>query len=78
MSADEATIRIGSTVRVQDGPDKDEYQIVVPAEADPGQGLISFDSPMGRALIGRKVGDEVTVRRPIRNEQVVIIGHIPS
>lgn len=40
------------------------YRIVGPDESDPSRGEISMDSPVGRSLLGREVGDEVTVRRP--------------
>lgn len=40
------------------------YRIVGPDESDPARGLISMDSPVGRSLIGKRVGDEVEVRRP--------------
>ncbi|MBF0584764.1 MAG: transcription elongation factor GreA [Magnetococcales bacterium] len=40
------------------------YQIVGVDEADLEQGMISFTSPMARAMIGREVGDEVVVRAP--------------
>ena len=46
-----------------------EYQIVGPDEFDVGAGRISMDSPVGRALLGRSEGDEVSVRRP-RGETV--------
>ena len=41
-----------------------EYTIVGPAEADPREGKISHESPVGRALIGKKVHDEVQVNAP--------------
>ncbi|MCX4244825.1 transcription elongation factor GreB [Paraliomyxa miuraensis] len=40
------------------------YRLVGPDEPDPDNGLISVDSPMGRALLGKHVDDEVEVRRP--------------
>ncbi len=40
------------------------YKIVGSTEANPSQGLISDQSPLGLALIGKKVGDEVTVQAP--------------
>jgi transcription elongation factor GreB len=40
------------------------FRLVGPDEADAKQGLVSIDSPMGRALLGRREGDEVTVTRP--------------
>ena len=55
---------LGSTVTVTvDGADR-EYTIVGSAEADPAQGRISHESPVGRALLGKRVGDEVQVVAP--------------
>lgn len=44
--------------------EKVEYRIVGPYEADPSSGTISVNSPIGRALIGKEVGDEVKVKTP--------------
>jgi transcription elongation factor GreB len=52
-----------------------EYRLVGPDESDPARGLLSIESPLGRALMGRSVGDEVTVRRP-RGEAAVSISAI--
>lgn len=41
-----------------------EYQLLGPYESDPEQGRISVTSPLGKALIGREVGEEVRVRTP--------------
>ena len=56
-------VNIGTTVKVYDEDDEEEvdYVIVGPNEANPMMGLISDQSPIGRALIGHKKGDEVTV-----------------
>jgi transcription elongation factor GreB len=51
------------TVEDEDGGEA-VYRIVGPDEFDIDGGLISIDSPMARALLGKRVGDEVTVRRP--------------
>ncbi len=40
------------------------YRLVGPDEFDPGKGWVSIDSPVGRALLGKVCGDEVSVRRP--------------
>ncbi len=57
-------VQIGSTVTVE-GPDgKETFQIVGSAEARPGDGKISNESPVGRALLGRKKGEKVLVRVP--------------
>lgn len=55
----------GATVTLLDEDDKPvRYQIVGQAEADANVGRISYNSPIGRALIGRKVDDEVEVSVP--------------
>ena len=58
-------IIFGATVSLLDDDDKPvRYQIVGPYEADAKVGRISYNSPLGRALIGRKVDDEVEVTVP--------------
>ena len=58
-------IIFGATVTLMDEDDKPvKYQIVGQAEADAKAGMISYSSPLGRALIGREVGDEVEVSVP--------------
>jgi transcription elongation factor GreA len=55
----------GATVTLLDEDDKkNKYQIVGMTEADAKAGRISYNSPLGKALIGRKVGDEVEVTVP--------------
>ncbi len=55
----------GATVTVLDDEDKPQrYQIVGQTEADARHGRISYDSPLGRALIGKQVGEEVEVTVP--------------
>ncbi|WP_157217028.1 transcription elongation factor GreA [Flavisphingomonas formosensis] len=55
----------GATVTLLDEDDKPiKYQIVGQTEADAKSGKISYNSPLGRALIGRKVDDEVEVTVP--------------
>jgi len=59
-------VTIGRTVVVrEEGFDQEEeYTIVGPPEADPGKGKISNESPMGRALLDRRVGDRTVVKSP--------------
>lgn len=59
-------VRIGSTVTVLDKEFNEElvYKIVGSQEADPMNGVISEDSPFGRALLGKNVGDDVIVDAP--------------
>ena len=55
----------GATVTVIDENDRPQrYQIVGQTESDAKKGRISYDSPLGRALIGKQVGDEVEVTVP--------------
>jgi transcription elongation factor GreA len=55
----------GATVTLLDEDDKAcRYQIVGQTEADAKKGRISYNSPLGKALIGRLVGDEVEVTVP--------------
>ncbi len=59
------TVMFGATVTLLDEDDKSTvYQIVGVEEADLKQGMISYTSPIGRAMIGRSVGDEVEVITP--------------
>ena len=58
-------IVFGATVTLADEDDKPgRYQIVGQAEADAKEGRISYNSPLGRALIGRRVDDEIEVTVP--------------
>jgi len=58
-------VQIGSTVHVSDGNGKEtQYTIVGGAEAQPTKGLISNDSPVGLALLGKRVGDVVQISVP--------------
>jgi transcription elongation factor GreA len=59
------TIRLGSTVTLQDLEGQIEtYTIVGSTEANVREGLISDESPMGKALLGHVVGDDVEVKAP--------------
>jgi transcription elongation factor GreB len=59
-------VRFGARVQlVDENEKKSSYLIVGPDEANPAEGRISFQSPLGMALMKRKVGDVVTVQRPL-------------
>ena len=57
-------VRIGSTVVVDVEGDEERYTIVGAIEAKPAQGLISNESPVGRALLGLRPGEEVVAMAP--------------
>ena len=56
----------GSTVELveDNGNGKMVYQLVMPEDADATKGLISTSSPIGRAIVGKQAGDEITVPTP--------------
>ena|ERR1700716_1452925 len=68
-------VDMGSTVRFrEDGEDEESYRIVGPAEADPKAGRVSYESALGKALMGHRVGDEVEVSTPNASYRVRIVG----
>lgn len=50
-----------------------EYKLVTPEEADATNGLISTSSPIGKALLGRRVGDEITVQTPAGSKEFELV-----
>lgn len=59
-----AKVQLGSKVSLKGAKSK-EFQIVGTVEADPLSGKISDESPIGQALLGKKVGDEVQIQTPV-------------
>ncbi|MEA2615378.1 MAG: transcription elongation factor GreA [Chloroflexota bacterium] len=57
-------VGVGSTVRVRDAWGDEEHMLVAPSQSDPAGGRISIESPVGRALLGRRRGDRVEVQTP--------------
>ena len=55
------------------GEPEETYRIVGPTETDPGAGRISYESAIGRALLGHRAGDEVEVRAPAGGRYTVRI-----
>lgn len=65
LSASEDRVFFGAWVELEDEDGaRVTWRLVGPDEADVRAGLISVDSPVGRALLGKEVGDEVKVQRP--------------
>jgi len=67
-------VAIGSTVLVESQEGKESFTIVGSAEADPRDGRISNESPVGRALLGHRKGDKVVVRVPAGDFTYRIVG----
>ena len=59
-----STIGVGSTVELKSGGKSVTYTLVGPVEADPIQGKISNESPIGIALMGKKVGESAAITTP--------------
>jgi transcription elongation factor GreA len=68
-------VAFGSTIRVYDNSKDEEieYKLVTSEEADVTKGLISTTSPIGRALLGKKVGDTATVVTPGGNRELEVL-----
>lgn len=60
------------TIEDEDG-EESSYRIVGPDEFDLKRGMISMESPLARALLGKRLDDEVLVRRPKGNAEVTIV-----
>jgi transcription elongation factor GreA len=63
---DPSTVELGDrvTIRLEDGGEEESYVVAHPAEAAMADERISVDSPLGRALFGRRVGEVVEVAAP--------------
>lgn len=59
-------IAVGASVKVDVNGKKDEFTIVGTLEANPALGKISNESPVGAALLGHKIGDEIIVPSPVK------------
>ena len=57
-------VSLGSKVELKTGKKTVTYTVVGPVEADPLEGKISNESPIGVALMGKKVGENVTIKTP--------------
>jgi len=67
-------VQLGSSVTLKDGGGKKkEFQVVGTVEADPLSGKISDESPIGKALLGKKVGEEVEITTPVETASYKIV-----
>lgn len=54
----------GSRLTLREGDREVVYELVMPEDADPDRGFVSIASPIGRSLVGKEAGDEVTAPTP--------------
>ena len=66
-------VQLGHTVIVEAEGSQKTFQILGSAEANPAKGVISHNSPLGAALVGRKVGDKVAVKLASKEVTYTII-----
>jgi transcription elongation factor GreB len=71
---DREKVYFGAWVTLEDEAGETvRYRVVGPDESEPTQGLISMDSPVGRSLLGKRVDDEVQVRRPKGSKEYTVL-----
>lgn len=66
-------VQLGSTVKLKGDKGSKEFQVVGTVEADPLSGKISDESPIGQALLGKKVGDAVEIKTPAETATYTIV-----
>lgn len=70
----DSVVQLGSSVQLKDGNGKTkEFQVVGTVEADPLNGKISDESPIGQALLGKKEGEEVEIKTPAETSTYTIV-----
>lgn len=72
-SSRSGTVDIGSRVKITDGNKEYEYEIVGGYESDPSKNTISHQSPIGRALMGKKRNETITVYAPSGTKTYTIL-----
>ena len=74
-TTDPNTVRLGSRITVKDvvTGDEETYQVVGSQEADPMNGRISEESPFGKALLGKVIGDVAVVEAPAGNIEYEVV-----
>lgn len=68
-----AKVQLGSRVKLKSNGKAKEFQVVGTVEADPLSGKISDESPIGRALLGKKEGDKVQIQTPAETATYKIV-----
>jgi len=64
-------VSLGAKVRIEVAGRNDEFTITGTLEANPNLGKISNESPVGKALLGHKIGDAITISSPIKTTYII-------
>lgn len=67
----QGTVQLGAVVLIDIDGQKDEFEIVGTLEANPSLGKISDESPIGRALLGHKINEEIIISSPIKTHYAI-------
>jgi len=70
----DSKVQLGSKVSLKGTGKAKEFQVVGTVEADPLNGKISDESPIGQALLGKKLGDEVEIHTPAETSTYKVVG----
>jgi len=73
LPSSDGVIALGSRVELEEEDERESFQLVDPREANAAEGRISVVSPVGKALLGHKSGDEVAVPLPAGDRRLRII-----
>jgi transcription elongation factor GreA len=65
-NSEQKIVGLGAKIKIEVDGKKDEFLIVGTLEANPALGKISNESPVGRALLGHKIGDQITIPSPVK------------
>jgi transcription elongation factor GreA len=71
-SADSTSVTVGSKVTLRKNKDELHIEVVGATEANPGQGKISLESPLGQALLGRTIGESFDLETPGGNNHYTV------
>jgi len=69
----DSKVQLGSTVKLKNDGKTKQFQVVGTVEADPLNGKISDESPIGRALLGKKVGESVEIKTPAESTTYKVV-----
>jgi transcription elongation factor GreA len=70
----DSKVQLGCTVKLKgDGAKTKQFQIVGTVEADPLNGKLSDESPIGQALMGKKLGDQVEIKTPVETATYKVV-----
>lgn len=67
------TVHVGHTVTLENAAGQKTYQILGSSESSPAKGVISYQSPLGTALLDRKVGEKITISLGAKETEYTII-----